>query len=202
MKQFKEYLAESQRTYHYRIKMVGETPPDFLKNLEEKMQQFDIVKISAPKTTPVQLKPADFPAFANDRVTSVDVELRYPAIEPQIKQLAQILGFDPNRVIMLTAAYEDSVDTEREKVEAENKDLLTDTDYPAPDKEQKALYKDYATGPYDHAVLKNAYRSDFTVAGGKTPAATTTNDLPQGVKSPMTTMKRPPRPATGAQPKG
>jgi hypothetical protein len=202
MKQFKEYLAESQRTYHYRIKMVGETPPDFLKNLEEKMQQFDIVKISAPKQTPVQLKPADFPAFANDRVTSVDVELRYPAIEPQIKQLAQILGFDPNRVIMLTAAYEDSVDTEREKVEAENKDLLTNTDYPAPDREQKALYKDYATGPYDHAVLKNAYRSDFTVAGGKTPAATTTNDLPQGVKSPMTTMKRPPRPATGAQPKG
>jgi len=202
MKQFKEYLAESQRTYHYRIKMVGETPPDFLKNLEEKMQQFDIVKISAPKQTPVQLKPADFPAFANDRVTSVDVELRYPAIEPQIKQLAQILGFDPNRVIMLTAAYEDSMDQEREKVEAENKNLLTNTDYPAPDREQKALYKDYATGPYDHAVLKNAYRSDFTVAGGKTPAATTTNDLPQGVKSPMTTMKRPPRPATGAQPKG
>jgi hypothetical protein len=202
MKQFKEYLAESQRTYHYRIKMVGETPPDFLKNLEEKMQQFDIVKISAPKQTPVQLKPADFPAFANDRVTSVDVELRYPAIEPQIKQLSQILGFDPNRVIMLTAAHEDSMDQEREKVEAENKDLLTNTDYPAPDREQKALYKDYATGPYDHAVLKNAYRSDFTVAGGKTPAATTTNDLPQGVKSPMTTMKRPPRPATGAQPKG
>ena len=202
MKQFKEYLAESQRTYHYRIKMVGETPPDFLKNLEEKMQQFDIVRVSAPKTTPVQLKPADFPAFANDRVTSVDVELRYPAIEPQIKQLAQILGFDPNRVIMLTAACEDSVDTEREKVEAENKDLLTDTDYPAPDREQKALYKDYATGPYDHAVLKNAYRSDFTVAGGKTPKAQTTNDLPQGVKSPMTTMKRSPRPATGAQPKG
>jgi len=182
--------------------MLGETPPDFLKNLEEKMQQFDIVKISAPKTTPVQLKPADFPAFANDRVTSVDVELRYPAIEPQIKQLAQILGFDPNRVIMLTAAHEDSMDLEREKIEAENKDLLTDTDYPAPDKQQKALYKDYATEYNNHAVLKNAYRSDFTVAGGKTPKATTTNDLPQGVKSPMSTMKRPAKPATGAQPRG
>ena len=202
MKQFKEYLAESQRTYHYRIKMLGETPPDFLKNLEEKMQQFDIVKISAPKTTPVQMKPADFPAFENDAVTSVDVEFRYPAIEPQIKQLAQILGFDPNRVIMLTAAYEDSIDREREKIEDENKDLLTDTDFPVPDREQKALYKDYATGPYDHAVLKNAYRSDFTVAGGKTAKATTTNDLPQGVKSPMTKMIRPPKPATGAQPRG
>jgi hypothetical protein len=202
MKHFKEYLAESERTYHYRIKMVGDTPPNFLKDLEDQMQQFDIVKISGPKTTPVQLKPADFPAFSNDRVTSVDVEFRYPAIEPQIKQLAQIIGFDPNRIIMLTAAHEDSLDKEREKIEAENKNLLTDTDFPAPDKEQKALYKDYATGPYDHAVLKNGYRSDFTVAGGKTPKAQTTNDLPQGVKSPMTTIKRPAKPATGAQTRG
>ena len=202
MKHFKEYLAESERTYHYRIKMVGDTPPNFLKDLEDQMQQFDIVKISGPKTTPVQMKPADFPAFSNDRVTSVDVEFRYPAIEPQIKQLAQIIGFDPNRIIMLTAAHEDSLDNEREKIEAENKDLLTNTDFPAPDKEQKALSKDYATGPYDHAVLKNAYRSDFTVAGGKTREAQTTNDLPQGVKSPMTKMTRPPKPATGAQPRG
>lgn len=202
MKHFKEYLAESERTYHYRIKMVGDTPPNFLKDLEDQMQQFDIVKISGPKTTPVQLKPADFPAFSNDRVTSVDVEFRYPAIEPQIKQLAQIIGFDPNRIIMLTAAHEDSLDKEREKIEAENKDLLTNTDFPAPDKEQNALSKDYATGPYDHAVLKNAYRSDFTVAGGKTREAQTTNDLPQGVKSPMTKMVRPPKPATGANPRG
>ena len=52
------------------------------------------------------------------------------------------------------------------------------------------------------AVLKNAYRSDFTVAGGKTPPAKTTNDLPVGTTSPMTKVKRPPRPATGANPRG
>jgi len=51
-------------------------------------------------------------------------------------------------------------------------------------------------------VLKNAYRSEFTVAGGKTPPAKTTNDLPMGTSSPMTKVKRPPRPATGANPRG
>jgi hypothetical protein len=51
-------------------------------------------------------------------------------------------------------------------------------------------------------VLKNTYRSDFTVAGGKTPAAQTTNDLPMGNKSPMTKVSRPPKPATGANPRG
>ena len=202
MKNFKDYLVESQRTYNYRIKIVGDVAPDFIKQLEEKCKQFDIVSFGKPKTTPVQMKPADFPKHSNDSVTSIDVEFRYPAIEPQIQQLAQLLGFNPNRVRMLTVPYEDGMIREKEKIEDQNKDLLTDTDFPAPDAEQKALSKDYSA-PYDqHAVLKNAYKSDFTVAGGKTPAAKTTNDLPMGTSSPMTKVKRPPRPATGANPRG
>ena len=202
MKNFQQYLAESERTYNYRIKIVGDVAPDFIKQLEERLKQFDVVKITKPKTTPVQLKPADFPKHSNDSVTSMDVEFRYPAIEPQIKEIAQLLFLDPNRIVMLTVPHEVGMDVEREKVEAENKNLLTDTDYPAPDAEQKALSKDYSA-PYDkHAVLKNAYRSDFTVAGGKTPPAKTTNDLPMDNTSPMTKIKRPPRPATGANPRG
>ena len=202
MKKFQEYLAESERTYNYRIKIVGETSPELLKALKDKLAQFDVVKMSDAKTTPVQAKPADFPAFPNQRVTSVDFEFRYPAIEPQVKQLAQLLGMDPNKIIMLTSAHEDSIDKERADVEQQNKDLLTDTDYPAPDKQQKALSKDYSIGPYQHEVLKNAYRSDFTVAGGRTPPAKTTNALPQDNQSPFGKVKRPPRPATGAQPRG
>jgi hypothetical protein len=201
MKNFQQYLAESERTYNYRIKIVGDVAPDFVKQLEEKLAQFDIVKITKPKTTPVQLKPADFPKHSNDSVTSMDVEFRYPAIEPQIKQIAQLLMMDPNRIIMLTTPHEEGMDSERERVAAQNKDLL-DSDYPADTAEQKALSADYSA-PYDqHAVLKNAYRSDFTVAGGKTPPAKTTNDLPMGNTSPMTKVKRPPRPATGANPRG
>jgi hypothetical protein len=201
MKNFQQYLAESERTYNYRIKIVGDVAPDFIKMLEEKCKQFDTVKFGKPKTTPVQLKPADFPKHSNDSVTSIDVEFRYPAIEPQIKQLAQLLMMDPNRIIMLTTPHEEGMDSERERVAAQNKDLL-DSDYPADTAEQKALSADYSA-PYDeHAVLKNTYRSDFTVAGGKTPPAKTTNDLPMGNTSPMTKTKRPPRPATGANPRG
>lgn len=202
MKNFQQYLAESERTYNYRIKIVGDVAPDFIKALEDKCKQFDIVSFGKPKSTPVQMKPADFPKFSNDSVTSIDVEFRYPAIEPQIKQIAQLLFLDPNRIIMLTTPHEESMDVERAKIEDQNKDLLTDTDFPAPDAEQKALSKDYSADPYQHSVLKNAYKSEFTVAGGKTPPAQTTNDLPMGTSSPMTKTKRPPRPATGAQPRG
>jgi hypothetical protein len=197
-----KYLAESQRTYNYRIKMVGDVPEGFVRDLKSKLAQFDIVKMSDVKSTPVRKINTDFPAHPNQSMSMVDVEFRYPAVEPQVKQLAQLCGLDPNRIVMNTVPYEESMAQEAEKIADQNKDLLKDTDYPADDAQQRALKKDYSAEPHDHVVLKNAYRSDFTVAGGKTPAAKTTNDLPQGVKSPISNIKRPPRPATGAQPQG
>jgi hypothetical protein len=202
MKPFARYLAESERTYNYRIKVVGDVPSGFFKELKDKCAQFDVVKMSEPKSTPVRKVIPDFPAFPNQSMNIVDVEFKYPAIEPQIKQLAQILGLDPNRIVMNTDGYENSLNVENTKIEDQNKDLLDDPTYPAPDAEQRALSKDYATGPYDHAVVKNAYRTSFTIAGEKTPPAKTTNELPQGDKSPFSNIKRQPKPATGAQPQG
>ena len=201
MKPFAKYLAESERTYNYRIKVVGDVPEGFFKELKEKCAQFDVVKMSDAKSTPVRKVIPDFPAFPNQPMKIVDVEFRYPAIEPQIKQLAQLLGLDPNRIVMMATPYEESLDIESEKIADQNKDLLN-SPYPAPDAEQRALKKDYATGPYDHAVLKNAYRSNFTIAGEKTPPAKTTNELPMGDTSPMTNIKRQPKPATGRNPRG
>lgn len=202
MKPFAKYLAESERTYDYRVKMCGRIPDELVRQLKSKLSQFDPVKMGDAKTTPIQKILTDFPNNQNDAVTMFDVSFKYPAIEPQIKQLFQLLGGDPNLIVMQTQAHVDGLVDEMDKIETENKDLLADTDLPAPDRKQRELSRDYATGPYDHAVLKNAYRSDFTVAGGKTPPAKTTNDLPQGDKSPISNIKRPPRPATGAQPRG
>lgn len=202
MKKFRDYLAESERVYAYRIKFVGDAPADFVKELNEKLQQFDPVKIGDTKETPVMPRSTDFPSWPNEKVTMYDVEFRYPAIEPQIKQLSQLLGFDPNRIVMLTAAHCDKMVDELERIDTENKDLLTDTDFPSDTQEQKDLIKDYSAPYGEHAVLKNAYRSDFTIAGDKTPKATTTNDYKVGTTSPMTNVKRPPKPATGANPRG
>jgi len=202
MKRFAQYLAESERTYDYRIKICGNPSTEAVKELKAKMDQFDPVSMGDIRTTPIQIIPTDFPNFKNESVTMFDVSFRYPAIEPQIKQLAQLQGMDPNRVVMTTKDYNESMVDEYEKIDAENKDLLANPDYPAPDREQKALKKDYSVEAHDHVVLKNAYRTDFTVAGGKTPAAKTTNDIPMGNKSPMTSIKRPPKPATGSNPRG
>jgi hypothetical protein len=74
MKPFAKYLAESERTYQYRIKIVGDVPAGFIKDLESKMSQFDVAKMGSPKTTPVRKNIPDFPAFPNQPLTMVDVE--------------------------------------------------------------------------------------------------------------------------------
>lgn len=202
MKTFHQYLSESTQTYDYRIKVVGDIPTGFFDQLKDKLSQFDVVKMTNPKSTPVQKLLKDFPDEENQSMTFVDVSFRYPAIEPQVQRLAEFMGVSPNRVCMNDLEYSEGMAKEIADIEAQNKDLLTDTDFPAPDAKQKELSQDYSANPYKHAVLQNAYRSEFTVAGGKTPPAKTTNDLPQGEKSPFANIKRPPKPATGASPKG
>jgi hypothetical protein len=140
MKKFRDYLTESERSYNYRIKMVGDLPDGFYAALKGRLEQFDPVTIGDQKSTPIQAKPADFPAAENEKVTSFDVKFRYPAIEPQIKQIAQLMGFNPNKIIMQTSVYDDSIDEEQAKRDAQPESLLNDTDYPAPDAEQKELY--------------------------------------------------------------
>ena len=124
MKNFAHYLAESERTYDYRIKLCGDVTTEFVRQLKSKFDQFDPVRMSDVKTTPIQKIPTDFPNFNNEKVNMIDVSFRYPAIEPQIKQLAQLLGMDPNKVVMQTQAHQDGLVAEYEKIESENKDLL------------------------------------------------------------------------------
>jgi hypothetical protein len=128
----------------------------------------------------------------------MDCTFRYPATPPQIQQVVELLGCDANKFCMNDLKWSEGMDKELLGI-ADQKDLLT-TDYPAPDAEQKQLKKDYAADAYDKQVVKNsASEANWTVAGGKTPPAETTNDLPQGKTSPMTNIKRPPKPATGFQ---
>ena len=198
MKTFAQYLVESEKTFDYRIKLVGDLPGDFLKAFEEKLKKFDPVKISPAKKTPIQAQPIGFPKFSNEAVTIIDASFRYPANLQQVQEMVRLLGFDVNRLNMNDLHWSEGMDKELLGI-ADQKDLLT-SDYPADNAEQKQLKKDYAAAGKDKEVVKNsASEAKFTIAGGKTPPAQTTNDLPQGVKSPMTTVKRPPKPATGFQ---
>jgi hypothetical protein len=196
MKTFSQYLTESQRTHDYRVKIVGDIPSGFVSALRDQFKKFDPVSIGEIKRTPVMSQPLDFPAFPNESVNMMDVTFRYPATPPQIQQIAELLGLDADRICITQRDYANGMDRELLGIE-QQKDVLM-TDYPADTKEQRDLKKDYAAVGEDKAVVKNsAEDAVWTIAGGKTSPAETTNDLPQGVTSPMSKMKRAPLPATG-----
>lgn len=201
MKTLSQYIAESEKTFEYRIKIVGDTPNEFFRALKDKLKKFEPVSMTDIKRTPVLARPVDFPTYPNQSVAMFDAVFRYPAIPPQIFEIAKLLGVDADRVVINELKWQEGMDKELLGIE-QQKDLLT-TDYPANSTEQKRLKADYAADAHDKAVVKNsASEARWTVAGGRTPRAETTNDLPQGVKSPMTKVKRPPLPATGARTRG
>jgi len=201
MKPFAHYLAESTKTFDYRIKICGEVDAEFLKNFKEQLKKFDPAEISTPKTTPVQARPADFPGQTNQRVTIIDGSFRYPATPPQIQQMAELCGVTADHICINDLHWSEGMDQELLGIKDENSPAVLQKDYPADSAEQKRLKKEYEDGN-QQVVRNSAADAKWTVAGGKTPPAETTNDLPQGVVSPMSRVKRPPRPATGRNPQG
>jgi len=201
MKTFSQYLTESEKTFDYRIKICGEIDAEFLKAFEEKLKKFDPVKISTPKTTPVQAKPSDFPGQTNQRVTIIDGSFRYPATPPQIEQMAELCGLTADHICINDLHWSEGMDKELLGIEDENSPSILGKEYPANSAEQKKLKKEYEDGN-QQVVRNSAANAKWTVAGGPTPKAVTTNDLPQGVESPMSRVKRPPRPAVGFEPQG
>jgi hypothetical protein len=197
MKPFAQYLAESEKTYNYRIKIVGDIDSEFEKEFKDQLKKFDPVSIKDTKKTPIISRPADFPDASNEAVNIIDVEFRYPAVFSQIQQAAKLLGLDVNRICMNTLNWAEGMDQELLGIESQPDSLLL-AGYPADSKEQKDASRDYAAIGADKAVVRNsAGGAKWTVAGGTTPPAVTTNQLPQGVDSPMTKIKRPAKPTVG-----
>jgi len=179
-KTLNQYLIESTKTYSYRIKIASDLTDKMYSDLSSKLTQFDVVNISKPKKTPFQKTPLGFNGIENAEVNIIDVEFNYPATPVQLQNIINSIGIDVNRVIIMTPELDDA----NQKIQDDTEDgtLLTSA-LPEGDKEANA---EYAT-----ADVKNADKSNIEYAGPTADKAKTTNDLPQGTKSAMGSVKQP-----------
>jgi len=83
MTTFIDYLAESVKTYDFKIKIAGDLPDGFDKAMKECLMKYDCASITKGKRTPIQESPLDFPEMKNTHVTMFDISCRYPAT-PQV----------------------------------------------------------------------------------------------------------------------
>jgi len=169
MKSLRHYLAESVRTYRYTIKIAGDLDKNFLDMFAYNLNKFDPVKIEDPKTTPVQKDPYGFPDLKNESITIIKAEFKYPATEPQIQQIAQLLGRNVNMVRVVTTDYNDSINGENDKYanEESHTPALLHTDLEDSGKEAS---KEYANQYLDRVVPKKP-SIDYQFDAAKTPTA-------------------------------
>ena len=101
MSTFKQYLTESAKSYDYKIKVAG-APKDIDKTrLETSLKKFELAKMSAGKTTPIQKLPLDFPQLSNESVTIFDVTTNYPASVREMKEyIADYMNISPACVVV------------------------------------------------------------------------------------------------------
>ena len=101
MSTFTQYLAESTKSYDYKIKIVGASK-DIDKNaLETALQKFDLANMSAGKTTPIMTQPLDFPALSNEQVTIFDVTTNYPTTTREMKEyLSDIMRIPATHIVV------------------------------------------------------------------------------------------------------
>jgi hypothetical protein len=205
MKSLKQYIVESVHTYNYTIKIAGDVDKNWLDMFKYNLKKFDPVKIDEPKTTPIQKDPYGFPNLHNQPVTIIKAEFRYPANEPMIQQIAQLLGYQVDMVRVIGSSFDDSINSEAEGYanEMDHNPLLNHPELeeqPGAKEANKNYSDSYLSSIKDQA--KDS-KIDIPYAGTKTPDAFDPfkpylADDPRGEKSPMSTIKRPPKPATGA----
>ena len=204
MKRLKQYITESVRSYDYTIKIAGDVDKKFLELFKYNLNKFDPVKISDPINTPIQKSPYGFPNLANESVTIIQATFRYPATEPMIQQVAQMLGYNVNMVRVIDSRYNDGIDTEAEQYKNQASPLL-DTEEMGSADGAKEANKQYGRSYLDSVKEQMKDKTvDIQYAGKKTPTSfdpfkAVTQDK-TGSKSPMSKMTALPKPKTGHRP--
>ena len=198
MRPFKHYLMESVRTYRYKIKVAGNPDKNWIDLFCANLQKFDPVSISEPKSTPIQKDPYGFPGLTNQAITIINVDFKYPATEPMVKQLARLLNFDENLVRMIQSDFDDSINTEAEQYANQSSHTPVLTHEEMEDAGKNAA-KEYGE-QYLPRIMKDAEKDKMKMsfAAPETKAAKDSRKTPGNNKSPMSTVNRQDRPATGA----
>jgi hypothetical protein len=168
-------------------------------------EKFDAVNITTPSSTPIQKDPYGFPDLRNQSVTIIKANFRYPATEPMIQQLAQLLGYNVNMVRAVQTNYNDSINSEAKAYENEesHSPLLNHTELEEMPgaKDANKAYGDSYLSSVKEQMKGNQIQMQYS--GKETPDAFDPfKTIPQdkiGANSPMSKITRPSKPATGAR---
>ena len=132
MSTFTQYLAESSKSYDYKVKVAGAISDDFASRMETALAKFEVAKMSSGKKTPIMTMPLDFPALSNESVTIFDVTTNYPVTTNVMKEyLSDYMNINASMIVVRkpgepTEEYQDQMQVAKN---SEYKNKLMDIEY-------------------------------------------------------------------------
>lgn len=193
MKSLHDYIAERNSNYSFRIKVAKQNPKDIMEEIKNALDAYQLVDITAPKSMPVQ-EHREFPKWGPCECWQFEATVAYPVTSPQIYQLLrERTGMQAEWVCVYGKQQADDNDA----FEAYGKDhegaLLLDSelkDVPGAqdlvaDKRKDSLLKELDQQSPKMVALESDAELVSTRASERTRPAATTNQLPQGSKSPV-----------------
>ena len=154
-----QYINESERTYHYRIKTVVELSDDAMDRLERVLMKHCPVDIKRPRKTMLQKHPMDFTTVEAAEVYIVDVELGVPA-SPYVlhKELCKSMGVNGDHLNV--RGYNEPSEIENERLAAHTE---MDEEASAAGLEQTSLLLDpnYENGEEAQELAGDGYTKKF-----------------------------------------
>jgi hypothetical protein len=152
MKTFKDYLTESKKVYSFKVKVAGELPENFQKQLKTQLDCCGVLKLEKLSTTPIQESPMDFPLMKNCEVTIFEVICEYPTTSPQVALIVKEMGLD-EACFRVRGSGEPTEENTPAQDEPSGEALLSEKELDAGN--TKVKHKDYFGADFNKGFLKD-----------------------------------------------
>jgi hypothetical protein len=180
MKNFSQYLMESQRQFAFRVKVAGhDLDKDVLDRIERSLGMYDLADISKPKRLPIS-HTNEFPNLGAVQREVFDIKINYPANPPMIAQAIHNGTGIPACCIMVVDP--DSDEVENVIYDEKGESILDKEELPpgAKDAQNKVGEKRILDFMKE---LETNKTTKVELAAKEKVDSKTTNDLPQNNKS-------------------
>jgi hypothetical protein len=193
MKSLQAYIAERNTQYDFRIKVAKQDPNEIMEEIKNALDAYELVSVTKPKSLPIQ-EHREFPQWGSCECWQFEATVAYPTTAPQIAQLLkERTGMQAEWVCVYGKQQADQNDYAESLGKDHSGALLLDSelqDVPGGqelvgEKRKDSMLKELDKQSPKMIALESDPALTSTRASERTKAAQTTNQLPQGAKSPV-----------------
>jgi len=188
IKSFISHLQDITKVYSFKMRMAFECTDNMYKRIESALDAYQLESLTKPKSLPIQEDEVNFPQAGPVEINIIEMELGYPVIPEMLHALLiERCQLDGKRFVAHTQAQD--ADRTPQIGIYEKGEALLNTELEENKLEDKVYGNEFVTDFLDSIETR-----EIEFAGGSEKKAETTNDLPQGTKSPMTNQNKIPTP--------